>query len=144
LPFNVSLSTPSEYVSALKAERVKYPVFSGDLEPFSESNNEVFSGFFSSKPSLKKQVKDASALFKAQNRYFATKMLDNNATDAEIKDILSAKDKMLDALGVIEDHNSISGATRELVQLDNVQRLSQAEAQSNKLFVAHLAHSVSE
>jgi len=54
LPFEIKFSTPIEYVRELKKESIKYPVFTGDLEPFSESNNEVYSGFFSSKPSLKK------------------------------------------------------------------------------------------
>jgi len=51
---------------------------------------------------------------------------------------------MLDALSILEDHNSISGATRELVQLDNIQRLSQALTASNAIFIGHLAQIVSK
>jgi len=47
-------STPSEYIKAIKKEKMKYPVFYGDLLPYAEDNNEVFSGFFTSRPSLKK------------------------------------------------------------------------------------------
>ena len=84
LPIQLKFSTPSEYVKAIKAEKIKYPVFTGDLLPYAEANNEVFTGYYSSKPSLKKQIKDSSALFHAHSKLFALKMLDSSVTDAEI------------------------------------------------------------
>lgn len=68
---NIFFSTPSEYITAIKAEKHNYPVFENDLLPYSEGNNEVWSGYFSSRPGLKKTVKDTSATFNAYNKLFA-------------------------------------------------------------------------
>ena len=37
-----------------------------------------------------------------------------------------AKNSVLDAINILNDHNSISGSTKELVQLDNLARLEKA------------------
>jgi len=68
---NLFFSTPSEYIKAIKAEKATYPVYENDLLPYSEGNNEVWSGFFSSRPGLKKTIKDTSAIFHAHNKIFA-------------------------------------------------------------------------
>ena len=48
-------STPSEYVKAIKSEKVEYAeVNGGDFMPYAEDNSEVYSGSFSSRPVLKK------------------------------------------------------------------------------------------
>ena len=41
---------------------------------------------------------------------------------------------MMDALSILNDHNQISGGSKELVQLDNTQRLNKAESFSSALF----------
>jgi hypothetical protein len=65
---NVDLvfSTPSEYVKAIREEKQSYPVFYGDLLPYIEPNsNEVWTGYFSSRPNVKKIIKDTSAIIHA-------------------------------------------------------------------------------
>jgi hypothetical protein len=50
------MSTPSEYIKALKEEDVKWPVkVGGDFFPYgSDEKNNFWSGYFSSRPALKK------------------------------------------------------------------------------------------
>lgn len=75
---NVDLvfSTPSEYIKAIRADKASYPVFYGDLLPYIEANSdEVWSGYFSSRPQIKKNIKDTSALIHAQNKIFAQQVL---------------------------------------------------------------------
>lgn len=71
------MSTPSEYLTALKNENVKWPVKNGgDFFPYgSDDKNNFWSGYFSSRPALKKQIKDASAGFWASNKLFSTKVI---------------------------------------------------------------------
>ena len=86
-------STPSDYMMAVKEEKLKYPTYTNDLFPYTEGDNEVWSGFFSSRPGLKKQVKDTSALLHSHNKVFAQQVLKSNVKDAEVTDILKAKDQ---------------------------------------------------
>ena len=69
------MSTPSKYVKAIKEEKQKYFVYYDDLMPYQkiskEGYNEFWTGYYSSKPAFKKQVKDASSLLHAHNTVFA-------------------------------------------------------------------------
>jgi len=52
--------------------------------------NEYWTGYFSSRPALKKQVKDASAFFNAEQNVFARMQIDQNTSQQEIKKINEA------------------------------------------------------
>jgi len=68
-------STPSAFIEALKKENIKYPVFNWDFVPVSIDKGLIYSGIFSNVPDFKKQVKDYSALFHAQSRLFAKRVI---------------------------------------------------------------------
>jgi len=64
------MSTPSRFTDALKSEKVKWPVKEDDIFPYME-NSLFWTGYYSSRPALKKHVKDASAFFNAEQNVFA-------------------------------------------------------------------------
>lgn len=43
------MSTPSEYINAINAEKKKYTVFKDDLLPFVDGKSQVFSGYYTSR-----------------------------------------------------------------------------------------------
>lgn len=142
---NVELvfSTPSEYVEAIKKDKASYPVFYGDLLPYIEpSKDEVWSGYFSSRPNVKKNVKDTSALIHAQNKVFAQQVLRTDIQDSEVAAILKSKISSLDVLGIMNDFNHISGDQTELVYLDVQRRLQQSLTNSNQIYRNAIAKKV--
>ena len=48
------MSTPGEFIEAIKKENIKWPVRYQDSMPYGAANNDFWSGFFSSRPGLKK------------------------------------------------------------------------------------------
>jgi len=96
------ISTPSEYISALKKENVEWPVKDGgDFFPYgSDEKKNFWAGYFTSRPALKKQIKDASANYHSSNKLFATKVISSTTTDKEVKAIMEAQNTLLDALGI--------------------------------------------
>jgi hypothetical protein len=68
-------STPSTFINALKNEKVKWPVYNWDFVLSSIDKGFIFSGIFSNKPDFKKQIKDYSALYHAQSRLFAKRVI---------------------------------------------------------------------
>ena len=50
-------STPSEYVNALKEVNIEWPVKYEDMMPYADDFDEYWSGFFTSRPASKKQVR---------------------------------------------------------------------------------------
>ena len=81
----IFFSTPSAYISKIKSQ--KFPVYTGDLISYSEGDtNEVLTGFYSSRPGLKKNIRYTSSLLHAHNKLFSKWALNRNAEDKDIKD----------------------------------------------------------
>lgn len=58
-------STPSEYIEATKAEKKTWPIKVDDGFPYSSEFTDFWTGFFSSRPSKKKQTRDIGANMRA-------------------------------------------------------------------------------
>jgi alpha-mannosidase len=71
----IKMSTPSDYIAALKKENIKWPVKYEDGFPYASTDYEVWGGYFSSRPVAKKMTKDASAIINAENFIFSQRML---------------------------------------------------------------------
>ena len=85
------MSTPSRFTDALKKEEVTWPVFEHDLFPYQEIKEKSFwTGFYSSRPALKKQVKDASAFFNAEQNVFARLLIDQSISRKDVNKINQA------------------------------------------------------
>ena len=68
-----------------------------------------WTGFYSSRPSFKKHIKDASAQFYAQSKLYALDIIDKNINDALVEEILHSNYEMLDALSIMQHHDAIAG-----------------------------------
>jgi hypothetical protein len=106
------MSTPSEYIAALKKEKITFPVRYGDAMPYADGENDYWSGYFSSRPGAKKTVKDASALYNAQSKLFAKRVIKADVTDDKVKEVLNAKKKMIEPLSVFLHHDAITGTDK--------------------------------
>ena len=74
------MSTPGRFTDALKKEKVTWPVKTDDMFPLLDKQTLFWTGYFSSRPALKKQAKDASAFFNSEQNVFARLQLDQNTT----------------------------------------------------------------
>jgi len=60
-------STPSDYLKAIQADKFhskaneSYPIFKGDMLPFSEGKGNIWTGYFSQSPHIKLLAREASA-----------------------------------------------------------------------------------
>lgn len=71
------LSTPGRYLDSLKKEKVKWPIVKDhDFFPYAESHITSWSGFYSSRPGFKKQIKVYSSIYHSQSRLLALKAID--------------------------------------------------------------------
>lgn len=75
---NFKISTPGRYLDALSQEKnVKWPVVkNSDFFPYVEMHLVAWSGFYTSRPGFKKQIKDYSSLFHSQAKIFALKAIE--------------------------------------------------------------------
>ena len=79
----VQYSTPSDYVKAVRAEKVAWPVRYEDAMVYAAqgTSDDFWTGYFSSRPTAKKQIKDASALMNAQEKMFTQRVIQKNVSD---------------------------------------------------------------
>lgn len=130
-------STPSEFLKAIQADNFhykaneSYPIFKGDLLPFLEGKGNVWTGYFSQSPQTKAAVRQASALLHTENKMFALKVLQKNATDQDIQAIMDARSSQLETLGIMNSGENIAGQTVFAVQVDNLNRAGKAFAKGS-------------
>lgn len=94
--------------------------------PYSDHSNDFYSGMYSSRPGLKKHVKDGSSALHASSKLLALRAINQSKNDTEIAELLKAQDELLDAMGVVQDHHAIAGTTSEFVTDDYHYHLSKA------------------
>lgn len=84
-------STAGDFTNALKAEQQAFSVSQGDLTAtFAEQGSPltVLAGGYSSRPNLKKLLKDSTAVNFAAQKLFAYSSLKLNATDPLLEEAL--------------------------------------------------------
>lgn len=117
-------STAGAFTSAVKGEKQAWPITHGDLTAsFAEQGAplSVLAGGYSSRPNLKKQLKDASAINLAAQKMFAYSALKLNATAEStslLEEALRSQEEWTDVLGVGLSQNVIRGTLKERVAAD--------------------------
>ena len=99
--------------------------------PYADKADEYWTGYYTSRANSKSQARFAQANLHASNKLFAERVLARDATVDETDDLLSAKDAMLDANGINQHHDAITGTARQAVADDYVKRISKAMSESN-------------
>jgi hypothetical protein len=131
---NFIQSTPQTYVNALKFENVEWPTRGDDLIPYASDPARYWTGFYSSRPGLKKSIRDASTQFGGHSHLFARSVLKLNQTEERINDIMDANFQLLDALGVGQHHDAVTGTVKEYVANDFNYRLQKGLDVSRKVY----------
>lgn len=137
-------STPHYFVDALKKENITWPVQYGDFLPYFDKKYEYWTGFFSSRPGLKKQIKSYSKLYHAQSRIFARRMINLNSTDEDIQNALKVNYKALDKLAVAQHHDGITGTSTQYVASFYAHGLSESFSESKDELYRDLAKKVKQ
>ena len=128
---NAFYSTPSVYTDEKKKWRGSYEVRKDDIFPLADNPHHYWSGYFTSRPSLKRQVRVAT------NLLFAARQLEivANVTAADVA-MPTAKrsppvgdswtDSLEGTVGVATHHDGMSGTERQDVSDDYSMRMSES------------------
>ena len=128
-------STPAEYVAAKRAEEEAWPLKNGtDFFPYATDTRRVWSGYFSSRPTLKGYMRTASAAFGAARvlHALAAAAAFRGPASASASPAASAAPLPLleDALALATHHDAVTGTSKQLVANDYARRLADGEAQA--------------
>ena len=125
---NVQLmySTPGTYIDAINAKNITWPTKYDDMIQYSDTENDTWTGFYTTRPNQKDFIKRASNSIKAANKLYSEKMLDPSIDQDTVTKILNAKDAMFDAVGLSLHHDTITGTSKQVVVEDNLRRVFNA------------------
>ncbi|XP_046352340.2 lysosomal alpha-mannosidase-like [Haliotis rufescens] len=115
---NVLYSTPTCYINSVNKEAATFETMSTDFFPYSTIPNTFWTGFFTSRPGLKRHVKTASSLLQTCKQMAALAQLQH--TKANV-------DKLKSAVGVLQHHDAITGTEMQHVTDDYNKMLSDGE-----------------
>ena len=135
----VRYSTPAEYVAAKRAEKVAWPLKNAtDFFPYATDTHRVWSGYFTSRPTLKGYIRTASAAFGAARMLHALAAAAAFNGPASPSASLSASrasaaplQLLEDALAVASHHDAVTGTSKQQVAYDYARRLAKGEAQAD-------------
>jgi len=137
-------STPSEYVAALKAQDIKWPVRYDDMFPYADQSEDYWTGYFTSRADAKKQDRQTQANFHASAKLSAQKLLQKGVSDDTVQSVLDMKHTMMNALGIMQHHDAITGTAKQAVANNYAQILDSAVEQNNTLYASLIAEKAAQ
>ena len=106
--------------------------------PYANEKEDYWTGYFSSRPGAKKQVKDASSLAHAEMKMFSKQVIKEGVEDKQVKKIVQAKNQMLEALAIYLHHDAITGTAEQYVADDYSFRMQKAIDVGSELYKSEL------
>ncbi|XP_078160110.1 putative alpha-mannosidase At5g13980 [Carex rostrata] len=127
---NALYSTPSIYTDAKFAANEKWPIKTDDFFPYADNPNAYWTGYFTSRPALKRYVRQMSAYYLAarQLEFLTGRSASGPTTDS-----------LADALAIAQHHDAVSGTEKQHVANDYAKRLYIGYTEAEKLVKSSLA-----
>eukprot|EP00126_Sphaerothecum_destruens_P011288 Sdes_comp20887_c0_seq2m17982 len=136
---NLFYSTPASYSTAIQSTvpAQNWAHKSDDFFPYCDAPHACWTGFFTSRPALKKQTRATSAMLHVASLFSAALRLHAAPPHLEALAASTLRDAR-EVVGIAQHHDAVSGTSKQVVAFDYSQRLSTAFDQLNRLLEAHL------
>ncbi|EAS02485.2 glycoside hydrolase family 38 amine-terminal domain protein (macronuclear) [Tetrahymena thermophila SB210] len=122
----IQYSTPSQYLKEINKQQKKWPVNNHDFYPYADTQNAYWTGYFTSRPSLKGLTKDSGRYLQAIRNIFSFEHISRRTQHFE-----SYSDKIQQSLQYFEEqmaalmhHDAVSGTGKQRVVNDYIYRIS--------------------
>jgi lysosomal alpha-mannosidase len=121
--YNMTLfySTPSMYIDSVHNAGVSWELNKYDFFPYADGIDAYWSGYFTSRPSVKGYVRSSGAVLHATDKLFSSALgvLSNLNTSSGLKKI----DILSEAFSVTQHHDAVAGTEKQHVADDYCKRL---------------------
>ncbi|KPU73915.1 uncharacterized protein Dana_GF15795, isoform B [Drosophila ananassae] len=114
---NLLYSTPSCYLKSLHDAGITWPTKSDDFFPYASDPHAYWTGYFTSRPTLKRFERDGNHFLQVCKQLSALAPKKANEFDPHLN-------FMRETLGIMQHHDAITGTEKEKVALDYAKRLS--------------------
>ncbi|XP_021663062.2 probable alpha-mannosidase At5g13980 isoform X2 [Hevea brasiliensis] len=127
---NALYSTPSIYTDAKHATNESWPAKTDDFFPYADRANAYWTGYFTSRPALKRYVRMMSGYYLAARQLEFLSGRSNTGPNT---------DSLADALAIAQHHDAVAGTEKQHVANDYAKRLSIGYSEAEKLVASSLA-----
>ncbi|WOL11467.1 putative alpha-mannosidase [Canna indica] len=127
---NALYSTPSIYTDAKYATKEAWPLKTEDFFPYADNPNAYWTGYFTSRPTLKGYVRMMSGYYLAARQLEFLRGRNSSALTS---------DSLADALAIAQHHDAVTGTEKQHVANDYAKRLSIGYSEAEKLVGTSLA-----
>lgn len=114
----VKYSTPQEYLEAKAKENITLPLREGDFFPYARDTGKYWTGYFTSRPALKRYIRDNSAYYQFAKHVDALVYAGASSDEGLGSDTwgtATPRSIIGDALGILQHHDAITGTSRQHV-----------------------------
>ncbi|XP_015893889.3 probable alpha-mannosidase At5g13980 isoform X1 [Ziziphus jujuba] len=127
---NALYSTPSIYTDAKYATNESWPIKTDDFFPYADRANAYWTGYFTSRPAVKRYVRMTSGYYLAarQLEFFRGRSKSGPNTDS-----------LGDALAIAQHHDAVTGTEKQHVANDYAKRLSIGYVEAEEVVASSLA-----
>jgi hypothetical protein len=108
-------STPQQFVDALNKENITWAVKYGDMMPYGDSDKNYWTGYFTSRQLAKQQIREGSQFLLAFNQIYGIQTLNQNNDDQTLALFAGASHALMDAMGVYQHHDAVTGTAKQAV-----------------------------
>uniref|UniRef100_A0A7S3JCC5 Glycoside hydrolase family 38 central domain-containing protein n=1 Tax=Euplotes harpa TaxID=151035 RepID=A0A7S3JCC5_9SPIT len=126
---NLFYSTPYEYVDAVHRADIQWPTKYDDLFPYSDGWDDYWTGYFTSRATLKGYVREASRDLNSQSVFLALDAL------AHGKQTFAAFEGLFNQMGVLQHHDAVAGTEKQHVAFDYAKTLTEALVDERQQFL---------
>ena len=112
--------------------------------PYADKRNEYWTGYFTSRANDKKLDRQTSANLHASSKVYAQKLLEQDVDKETVQTIKENKHAMLNALGIMQHHDAITGTAKQAVAERYAQILDDAVSQNNELYTSLIGDKATE
>ncbi|XP_030953448.1 probable alpha-mannosidase At5g13980 [Quercus lobata] len=127
---NALYSTPSIYTDAKYATDESWPTKTDDFFPYADSANAFWTGYFTSRPALKRYVRIMSGYYLAARQLEFFKGRSNSGPNTN---------SLADALAIAQHHDAVTGTEKQHVANDYAKRLSIGYTEAEELVASSLS-----
>ena len=132
--WHLQYSTPSNYIDAIKSHR--FPTKQDDLFPYADNPASWWTGYFSSRANAKSYIRRGGSSLTAANQFYTSVILDNSVPQKDIDALIGVQNQMLDAMGIYQHHDAVTGTARQDVANDYALRLHKAMEKNHEAWSA--------
>ncbi|KAI3941298.1 hypothetical protein MKW92_019263 [Papaver armeniacum] len=127
---NAFYSTPSIYTDAKFATNESWPLKTDDYFPYADRANGYWTGYFTSRPALKRYVRVMSGYYLAARQLEVFKGRSESGPTT---------DSLADALAIAQHHDAVTGTEQQHVANDYAKRLSLGYVEAEELVASSLS-----